>query len=401
MSYTDLPEIKTLFTLEQQLACLTVYREVAESPSLMDFRRFLIGLCSPGTAVEDSMIHYAEIVSTIIRQDIDGSFPQLIANEIINSINPLSLLLAKGAAAAHPLATSQLSDMAARDLNTLQQLARISSPQIKKLLSSKAWDQKRTDLRDSIASLPIWQNSDTMTVDSSKTDAFNRLSQLFIDELEHHGLWSNILTELISYHQKHGVGRLSGDFAISYRNKQMQRYPMTKQVAMSQMPDLQDVQKRLSFGRPNGNSLLLDPPTVAVDALARLSAQEGIKFIFLQDLLAESLDALIDERLDYNQHYVIVIEHLPMRDLSEADKAFIRRLEVNFSRASDKITFFVSLRLSPQLRRNGTLIDCDMLVAESDPSLHQLIYSFDQLIDCKPPHHSDKDEHPIETEEKD
>lgn len=406
MSYTDLPEIKELYKIERQLACLSVYRDVAEDGLISRFRRFLIDLCSPLVTVEDNMITYTEIVSSIIQEDVDGSFPQIIATKILESENPLNQLLAKGKAAKHPLASSQLSEMAARDLDTLQALAQIHSPQIKKLLSNKAWEQKRTDLRDMIASLPIWQTGDVLCPNPHKINDYNEQLAAFIEGLPTAHAWSSLLPELFSYHLKHGLGCLSGDYALWAKSDGLNAYPfkLNKKIDTLKNEEVLAHLSAFSKGSKAQHLLLLSSDTEdlssTVNQLSRDWAEEGIKFIYIQAGEPAVFDTFLSDRLAYRQLYVLLIEDLQVESLSDRERLFYRDLFMLLSRKDEAYLIIALHSLSREIKRNGTLIDCETLVADADRRMKKLLRAFDHVIDLSPAETSDdeRDRKPQEKE---
>ena len=388
MSYTDLPEIKELFSLEHQLSCLSVYRDVAEDPLIKQFRAFLSGLCSPLRTIEDSMSAYAAIVSEIICADADGSFSQIIATKILENKNPLNRLLAEGSAAKHSLATSQLSDMATHDLHTLQKLAQIHSPQIKKLLSGKAWDQKRTDLRDPIASLPVWQTGDTYTDDARKTRDYNDLLSSFVKNLQANGAWSRLLPELFSYHQKHGIGKLSPYTALRARPDGLSPYPYIQETATPEHPAIRKILNRFTAGQKTEHLILLSDAefdlTGLVDGSAKVMSEDGVQFIYVEPHRPDALERLMNERLEFKQRFVIVVASIELDSNSETERAFYADLRALVTRQQEQYMIIALHELSREIQRNGTLIDCETLAADADPRMKKLIRAFGQVIDLTP-----------------
>lgn len=395
MSYTDLPEIKELYRIERQLACLSVYRDVAEDELIRSFRRFLIDLCSPLVTVEDNIITYTEIVSAIIRADIDGSFPQIIATKILESENPLNQLLARGNAAKHPLASSQLSEMAARDLDSLQALAQIHSPQIKKLLSNKAWEQKRTDLRDTIASLAIWQTADVLNPDPRKTSDYNDRLAAFTEQLQTSHAWSRLLPDLFSYHLKHGVGPLSGDYILWAKADEMKPYPfkLNRDISKLENEDFDASLASFAKGLKAQHLLLLSSDTE--DLLSRMNrtvhdwAEAGMKSIYIQAGDPGLLENLLSQRLHYRQRLLLLIDAVQLESLCDREHLFYRELSMLLSRKDEDYLIIALHSLSREIKRNGTLVDCETLVADADRRMKKILRTFDHVVDLSPTEASD------------
>lgn len=387
MSFTDLPDIDEFYKLELALSSLTIYRDVAENKIIRQLRSFLSELARPHTPVEDNIISYAGLLAALIREDKDNSLPQFIAANIIRSVHPLNELISKGEASYHPTTASRLSDMAINDLTVLQRLAGISSAKLKKLMSQKAWDQKRTELRETIAALPSWENGDVPQGRGAEILPYRELLHLFVQKVSEQGSWPALLSELFRYHQTCGVGEKARFAVLRFsENKLIEARDVHEHQDLAlvdyngHFTDVIQNTQLFSERKEAENLLIYSPPGSGkhrlMRELIRKFGDSGLKFILFSGLNTAELTNCLDLLQAAPGRFLFVLEHVGLLREGFPDSGFSKRLKHVLSNRHKRILIYAieDVEQSLHSENHGKLFDCDE-IAHKSVSQH-----FDRLI---------------------
>lgn len=396
MSFQDLPEINSFFKLEHALACLTVYRDVAEQSVLRRLRGFLGELCRSQVAVEDNIIDYSQLLVGIMKADIDGSLPRIIAREILLVKQPLNELMARHEAASHPMAASQLSEMAAADLTVLQTLAGVTGLSIKKLLNQKAWEQKRTDLSDRITALAVWQNDEGSRPPSGELSAHSDLLSSFVHATRESGSWSKMLPDLFRYHQSCGYGEMARYRSFVCRDQGLEALRIPQSKAEDRLLDyhgcfaeLVENTERFAAGKPSSDTIVAGLVGVGKHSIMRQLVErfsdDKLTFIYLETMDPEQIDQLM-RRLESNPRpSVIIVDSFKLGAATSSDQLLARRLRQVMAAKPDSILLYILADVSQKALINGKLIDRKALFSLAGESQEALIASFPKICHLRLP----------------
>ncbi len=396
MSYSDLAEVKAIFKLEHALSCLTVYKNVTESDVIRQLRSFLSGLARPGVAVEDNMVEYTRLLTLVMNADIDGSLSRIIVRRILLTEHALNKLLAEHEAARHPMATSALSEMAAADLDVLQQLAGVSSLQVKKLMNLKAGDQKRSDLSERISRLAVWHNQENTRISHNELHAYGDILDSFVRSVNENGSWSGMLPELFRFHHACGNGILAG-----YRSLRLTSNGLEPVVESSSLyrpalldyhgcfTDLREQTEDFARGGYAADTIITGVVGVGkhsiIRDLAERHADDKLNFVYLKTTDSTQVIGLF-ERLEISpKRSVLVIDNVYPEAETDYDQAYIRTLRQIMSRKSDKVLIYLLHDISRKAMINGKLFDRKVLLSIANTASEALIGSFPSVCHLRLP----------------